>query len=114
VSDDVDRLRRDYVPAFLKYVARQDEAGLESAYELGREAMRRSVGLLEIVRIHNDTYLDVARTARDVDEAHRLAMAAGAFLLELVAAFEVAQRAFMEVGLRRSPAARRTTDPSGQ
>ena len=103
VNDDVDRLRRDYRPAFLKYLAQQDEAGLEAAYELGRAAMLRSVGLLEVVRIHNDAYVDVVATVRDADEARRLAHAAGAFLLELVAAFELAQRAFMDERLRRTP-----------
>jgi hypothetical protein len=102
LSDDADRIRRDYVPAFLRYLARQDEAGLDAAYELGREAMRRSVGLLEVVRMHSEAYLDVVDTARDHEEARRLARAASAFLLELVAAFEMAQRGFMEVGLRRT------------
>ena len=103
VTDDVDRLRRDYAPVFLKYLTRQDEAGLRSAYELGREAMRRSVGLLEVVRIHNEAYLDVVGTVRELDEAQELARAASAFLLELVAAFEMAQRGFMDLGRRREP-----------
>jgi hypothetical protein len=103
VTDDVDRLHRDYAPVFLRYLTRQDEEGLRSAYELGREAMRRSVGLLEVVRIHNEAYLDVVGTVRDVDEARELARAASAFLLELVAAFEMAQRAFMELGRRPGP-----------
>jgi Phosphoserine phosphatase RsbU, N-terminal domain len=96
VTDPVDRLRRDYAPVFLKYLTRQDEAGLEAAYELGREAMRRSIGLLEVVRVHNEAYLDVVATVRDVDEAQRVAQSASTFLLELIAAFEMAQRAFME------------------
>jgi len=103
VSDDVDRLRRDYVPIFLKYLAQQDEAGLQAAYELGRDAMRRSIGLLEVVRIHNEACLDVMSTVRQVDEARAVARAAAAFLLELVAAFELVQRGFMELGLQRRP-----------
>jgi hypothetical protein len=113
VTDHVDRLRRDYTPVFLKYLTRQDEAGLESAYELGREAMRRSIGLLEVVRVHNEAYLDVVATVRDVDEAKRLARSASTFLLELIAAFEMAQRAFMEVGLRRTPPDGDPAEPAG-
>jgi hypothetical protein len=103
VTDELDRLRRDYTPVFLKYLTRQDEAGLESAYGLGREAMRRSIGLLEVVKVHNEAYLDVVATARDVDEARHLAQSASAFLLELLAAFEMTQRGFMEARLRRRP-----------
>lgn len=101
MGDDLVRLRRDYAPLLLKYLARQDEAGLRSAYELGREAMSRSVGLLEVVRVHNETYLEVMSTVREVHEAQEVARAASAFLLELIAAFEMAQRGFMDVGLRR-------------
>jgi hypothetical protein len=79
------RIRRDYVPAFLRYLARQDEA-----------------------------YLDVVDTARDHDEARRLARAASAFLLELVAAFEMAQRGFMEVGLRRTTPREGPVEPPAQ
>jgi hypothetical protein len=103
LTDHVERLRRDYAPVFLKYLTQQDEAGLESAYELGREAMRRSIGLLEVVRIHNEAYLDVVATVRDVQEAQRVAQSASTFMLELIAAFEMAQRAFMEGRLGHSP-----------
>jgi hypothetical protein len=107
LTDPVDRLRRDYAPVFLKYLTRQDEAGLEAAYELGREAMRRSIGLLEVVRIHNEAYLDVVATVRGVDEAQQVARSASAFLVELIAAFEMAQRGFMEDRLgRTSPGGR--------
>ena len=102
VTDDLARLRRDYAPVFLRYLTRQDEAGLESAYELGREAMRRSIGLLEVVRVHNEAYLDVVVTVRDVDEAQQVAQSASAFLLELIAAFEMAQRGFMEARQRHA------------
>lgn len=110
VTNQVERLRRDYAPVFLKYLAQQDEAGLESAYELGRAAMRRSIGLLEVVRIHNETYLGVVGTVRDVQEARHVAQSASAFLLELIAAFEMAQRGFMEGRLGHRPPDTRLPD----
>ena len=42
----------------LRYLAQQDESGLKSAYELGRGAMRESVGVLEVVRVHNEVFLE--------------------------------------------------------
>ena len=90
------RLRLDYAPVMLRHLSQQDESGLQSAYELGRGAMRDSVGLLEVVRVHNEVFLEVHASSRDLEEARRTARAAAALLLELVAAFEMTQRGFME------------------
>jgi hypothetical protein len=105
MNEELSRLRQNYAPSLLVYLAREDEAGLRSAYELGREAMDNSVGLLELVRIHNETYLDVMHTAKDVETALGIARSASAFLVELLAAFEMTQRGFMDVGLRRGASA---------
>lgn len=80
----------------LRHLNRQDESGLQSAYELGRGAMQYSVGLLEVVRVHNEVFLEIHASSRDLDESRRTARAAAALLLELVAAFEMTQRGFME------------------
>jgi hypothetical protein len=88
----------------LRYLAQQDEAGLKSAYELGRGAMRESVGLLEVVRVHNEEFLDVLAPVRDLDEAQSIARPAAALLIELIASFEMSQRGFMDVRLGRDQA----------
>lgn len=95
-DEAVTRLRLDYAPVLLRHLTRQDESGLQAAYELGRGAMRDSVGLLEVVRVHNEAFLDVHASARDLEESRRTARAAATLLLELVAAFEMTQRGFME------------------
>jgi hypothetical protein len=104
VVDPLTRLRLDYAPIMLRYLAQEDETGLQAAYELGRTAMLDSVSLLEVVRVHNETFLEVHGSARDVEESQRLAGAAAALLLELVAAFEMAQRGFMESRQPPTPA----------
>jgi hypothetical protein len=93
-------LRQDYTPPFLAYLANQDEAGLRKAYELGRHAMRHSVGLLDLVRIHNEVFLDVVATTKTPKSAQDVARAASAFLVEALASFEMTQRGFMDVGVR--------------
>jgi Phosphoserine phosphatase RsbU, N-terminal domain len=105
VTDPVAGLRRDYTPPFLSYLTRLDEAGLSAAYELGRQAIDQNIGLLDLVRVHNDVYTDVVSTARSLEEAQGLARAASAFLLEAIASFEMTQRAFMAGDrlTRRSP-----------
>jgi Phosphoserine phosphatase RsbU, N-terminal domain len=93
-------LRQDLTPRFLAYLANRDEAGLRAAYELGRRAMRQGVGLLDFVRVHDEVVLDVLATARTVDSAHDIAHAASVFLVEALASFEMAQRGFMDMGVR--------------
>jgi hypothetical protein len=95
MGDPLEDLRRDYLPRFLAYLTRADEKGLAAAYELGRQSMHRGVGLLDVVRVHNEVYLDNVAEVRSVEEAQRLAGAASAFLFEALASFEMTQRAFM-------------------
>lgn len=95
VADPVADLRRDYRPPFLSYLTNLDERGLTAAYDLGRRAMLRRLGLLELVRVHNEVYVEVVAEARSLAEAQALAEAASAFLLEALAPFEMTQRGFM-------------------
>jgi len=95
VTDPIADLRRDYRPPFLSYLTNLDERGLSAAYDLGRRAMLRRLGLLELVRVHNEVYVEVVSDARTLTEAQGLARAASAFLLEALAPFEMTQRGFM-------------------
>jgi len=103
VSGDLERLRRNHRPAFLAWLSRRDEAGLRSAYELGRDAMQHSVGVLDLVRVHNEALLDVMSTARSAEEAREVARLAADYLVELLAPFEMARRGFMDLGPGRGP-----------
>jgi len=96
VADPLERFRLDYAPLMLRYLSQRDETGLGSAYELGREALRQSVSLLDVVQVHHELFLDVLATVHDTEEAHSLAVAASALLMDLIAAFEMSQRAAME------------------
>ena len=97
VTDPLERFRLDYAPLLLRHLGQRDESGLQAAYELGRRAMQDSVGLLDVVRVHNDLFLEVLGTVRDRDEVMDLTEAASVLLINLVASFEVAQRGFMDV-----------------
>lgn len=100
MNDELTRLRLDYAPPFLAYLANRDEAGLRAAYELGRQALCNAVGLLEVVRVHDEIFLEVMGTAQSIEDAQDLARASSAFLAETLAAFEMTQRGFMDVGGR--------------
>lgn len=86
------RFRRDYAPLMLRYLTEQDEEGLRAAYELGRSAVQEQVGLLDVVRVHNELLLDVVATARDVAEAHEVTRSSTTLLIDLVAAYDMSQR----------------------
>jgi hypothetical protein len=96
VADTLAEFRRNYRPPFLAYLVREDEAGRQAAYELGREAMSRGVGLIGLVTVHNEVFLDVVSTERTAESASTTARAAGAFLVEALASFEMTQRGFMD------------------
>ena len=95
VTEELARFRQDYAPLLLRHLAQRDEAGLQAAYDLGRDAMRESVGLLDVVRVHNELFLEVLATVRDPDEALEVARASTALLIDLLASFEMSQRGFM-------------------
>src|SRR5829696_7199133 len=109
MTDTLDRLRRDYAPLMMRYLTYRDESGLRSAYELGRDAMSESAGVLDLIRVHNEVFHQVLATARDVDEARSVAEAASALLIDLVAAFEMPHRGFVE--LQRQNGALHREDP---
>lgn len=96
VRDPLERFRLDYAPLLLRHLVQRDESGLQAAYQLGRRAMQESVGLLDVVRVHNDLFLEVLATVRDLDEVSDLTRAASTLLIDLVASFEVAQLGFMD------------------
>ena len=96
MSDALARLRLDYRSAFVGYLSRRGETQLNSAYEIGRTAILAGVGLLDLVQIHNGVALDLLRSAIDGEERLDVAAASAAFLVEVLAAFEMTQRAFLD------------------
>jgi len=109
VTGALERFRQDYAPLLLRYLSQRDETGLGLAYELGRDAMHQSIALLDVVRVHQELFLDVLATARDTDEAESVARAASALLMDLIASFEMSQRAFTESRPSRESGSRSPT-----
>ena len=103
MADALSRFRLDYAPVVLRYLAREDEEGLQAAYELGRAALRDGLGLLDVVRVHNELLLEVLATTRDVAQAHDVARSSTTLLIDLVAAYDMSQRGFMDVSRRPAP-----------
>jgi anti-anti-sigma factor len=100
VSAAIDRFRHDYEAALGEHLASRSEAGLSVAYELGRRALSEGISLLEIASIH------LAAAGRSpggppgggaaAGDSEARAEAGTQFLLQGMAAFDMAQRGFWE------------------
>ncbi|HEX6476278.1 MAG TPA: anti-sigma factor antagonist [Acidimicrobiales bacterium] len=91
MSEAIDRFRHDYEAALADHLSSRSEAGLSVAYELGRRALSEGISLLEIASIH------LAATGRPPEEdAEPRAEAGTQFMLQGMAAFDMAQRGFWE------------------
>ena len=89
----LDALTRDYRVAFLGYLPRGAEAALSRGYELGRAAVTRGVSLLDLARVHHDVLLEVLRETAPAELAE-VTTAASELFLEVLATFDMTQRAF--------------------
>jgi len=80
-----------YAEALRTFLLTRSERALLAAYELGREAVQTDVSVLDLVAAHNAAALGAfaATPPRDVVP---VAEAAGDFLIESLAAFEMVQR----------------------
>lgn len=92
---DLEALVRNYRTAFLRYLPRREEAPLASAYQLGRAAVADRLSMLELARVHHDILLEVLRDTPPEDLT-RVATAASEFFLEVLATYDMTQRAFLD------------------
>src|SRR5258708_3376739 len=93
-------LARSYALALKKYVAAEEEAVLVRAYELGRLAIGKGLGVLELVRLHSDAMEELSRPMVTGANGARSRKAAETFFLESLSPFEVTHRGFRETNLK--------------
>lgn len=91
---DLDALAANYRVAFFRFLPRREEAALAAGYELGRSSVAAGVSVLELARIHHDVLLDVLEDSPSEDLG-AVARAASDFFLEVLAAYDLAQRTFL-------------------
>src|SRR5581483_4168607 len=89
----VGEFRRQYAEALRAYLSTRDEDSLAIGHELGRRALQEQVSMLEIIETH---YRLVDQTAANAVDGP----AALEFLLQTLAALDVATRGFVD-GTRR-------------
>jgi Phosphoserine phosphatase RsbU, N-terminal domain/GAF domain len=88
----VQRFGRSYAQAFEAYVREPGEATLRRGYELGREAVTRSLSVMDLATVHHDSLAALAAG----EELELRLTRAREFLVESLGAFEMVQRGFHE------------------
>ena len=87
--------RSRYSEALATFVSERSERSLRVAYELGRDAVKAELSVLEIAGAHRDA-LALALADAPGKDVTAIATAAGDVLVESLAAFEMAQRGYSE------------------
>src|SRR5688572_12324337 len=91
------RSREDHYRGALRdYLAHPDEALLERAYGLGRQALADGRGVLDMATTHSQALAAVIASEQGIDDRGRLSDAPERFFVEALSPFEIAHRSFRD------------------
>ena len=93
------RLLRQFAVALRSCLASEQEQALQQAYELGRTAIARGLGVLDVAKLHQEALVTSLRTTPQ-SGAIPCVKAAGALVLEALTPFEATHRGFHEAYLK--------------
>lgn len=93
---NLDEFGSAYLLELERYVRNRGEDTLEGAYELGRQALARGMGILEMAAVHRQALLKVMTRSSARQENVEAVARAGEFFAQSVAPFEMTHRAFGE------------------
>lgn len=90
------QFRNAYETALERHLSHGSEATLRAAYELGREAIAAGLGVVDVAVVHHELLRQPLADAGDPPSLRASAAAAGDFLVEVLASYEMVQRGFRE------------------
>ena len=90
----LERLRRNYRAAFLRYLPNRDEAALDAGYQIGRSAVADGLTILDLAQVHHDVLREVLRTSSQ-EELDGVTASAADFLVEVLATYEMTRRGYL-------------------
>ena len=90
----LERLRRNYRAAFLRYLPNRDEAALDAGYQIGRSAVADGLTILDLAQVHHDVLREVLRTSSQ-EELDGVTATAADFLVEVLATHEMTRRGYL-------------------
>lgn len=88
--------RGAYHKAFAAFLRSHDEADLQAAYELGRNAMLEKLSVLEIASVHHEVLFGALGDAPAPAALQEVAEAGSTFFLEVLSTYEMVQRGLAE------------------
>jgi PAS domain S-box-containing protein len=94
------KLFKQYVTKLRSFLADEQEATLQQAYELGRNAIANGLGVLDMAKIHQAALLDSLLPTLNLENKAHVFEAAETFLMEALSPFEATHRGFREANLR--------------
>ena len=94
------KLAQRYARALREYLEDPREAVLERAYELGRGAVARGLGVLDMAAMHQESIGKVLLPLLTLDRRARHLKAAETFFFEALSPFEITHRGFREANLK--------------
>jgi Phosphoserine phosphatase RsbU, N-terminal domain len=92
----VTEFAQSYASAFADYLRGGAEGALQAAYELGREAVRRDLSVLDLATIHHETLRSELGRASRAQEPEEAIGAANDFFLESLSSYEILRRGYRE------------------
>lgn len=96
----LEKLAARYAGALREYLANEHEAVLARAYELGRTAIARQFGVLDLAAVHQAAMRKVVLPVLARDNRAHCLKAAETFFLEAISPFEITHRGFREANAR--------------
>jgi sigma-B regulation protein RsbU (phosphoserine phosphatase) len=100
MSNVLHELAKHYASELQDYLAEAREAGLERAYELGRQAVESGLGVLDIELIYRQALEGALQRVRTPEESMHAVALASEFWAESLAPFEMTHRGFREANGR--------------
>src|SRR5439155_11264306 len=100
MNNGVRKLSRQYAVGLRNFMKGRNEAMLAQAYELGRDAIARGLGVLDMARIHEAALLAVLKPEDRSISLFGVLNGAAAFLMETLSPFEATHRGFREANLK--------------
>src|SRR5262245_10515003 len=95
MKDPLPNVARKYLVNLRKFARTEQEADLEHAYALGRNAMASGFGVLDMARIHQNA-LETLLPVVPEERRQKTLRAAETFMLETLSPFEATHRGFFE------------------
>ncbi len=96
MNESAPKMSGHYCATLREYLARHDEARLQAAYELGRRAIGRGLGVLDMACLHQQALAACLSDTPSSWDRERTLKSAETFFMECLSPFEAAHRGFRE------------------